>query len=73
MTDQCHCYIGRLQAAEEHYAAGTVVAAICDSPNFAKQCAKVVAEWVRTGLTVEHVPLEWARQFLFTAEQYRGR
>lgn len=66
------CYIARLPQANEHNPARTVVAAVTAAPEHAALTAGALAEWVRDGLLVESVPVEWARRFLFTQEEYRG-
>jgi hypothetical protein len=42
------CYIGS-------YACGCAVAAVVDDPQFKKDTAKRIAEWVRNGMTVERL------------------
>lgn len=62
------CYIGRMTVSSKRHAAGMVVCATVDDQRHPKDTAKAIAQWVRTGLTVERVPVEWARQHLLTAE-----
>ncbi len=57
MSDSAMAYIGRK-------ACGCCVAAAVDKPEYRKDTAKHLADWVRGGLTVEHVPAEQARAAL---------
>ena len=43
---------------------GCVVAAVVDNPDHVKDVAKEVASCIREGLTIEHMPLEEARERL---------
>lgn len=63
MQQQTWSYIGRDKA-------GVAVCAAVDQPEWAKDTAKEVAKWLRQGLTIERVPVEWVRKHLFTAEPY---
>lgn len=68
---QVWCYIARTVAATKHHGLGVVVCATVDEPTRAKATAKDVAEWIRDGLAIERVPVEWLRQYLLTTEVYR--
>lgn len=50
---------------------GSVVCAAVDCPEMQKSNAKEIAKWMRDGLTIERVPVEWVRKFLFTTEPYK--
>ena len=65
-------YIGRMQKDNKYHKAGTVVCATVDDESRQKDTAKDIAEWVRDGLIVERVPVEWVRKFLFTQEPYKA-
>lgn len=58
-------YIGRK-------ACGCCVAAAVDKPEHRKDTAKHVAQWVRSGLTIERVPVDDARKALKKCEHYDG-
>ncbi len=54
---QIMCYIGRKSC-------GCVVAATVDEPQYREDVAKDIADWLRSGLTIERVTVEYARQNL---------
>jgi hypothetical protein len=65
-------YIARTTVAtKRHPDIGTAVAATVDSPDMQKDNAKYIADWIREGLTIERVPVEWIRQHLFTNTPYQ--
>jgi glycyl-tRNA synthetase (class II) len=67
------CYIGRTkQPTKRHPQVGTVVCVTVDDDTMAKDNAKLVAEWLRDGLTIERVPVWWVRLHFGTTEVYRG-
>ncbi len=68
---QVWTYIGRETAEGHHHPVGTVVCASVDQPDRAKDNAKLVAKWIRDGLAIERVPVEWVRKHLLTTEPYR--
>ncbi len=73
MSDpEAWAYVARVRETTKHHPAGTVVAATVDSPEFAEDNAKVLADWLRDGCLIERVPVEWVRKHLFTAEPYVG-
>ena len=43
---------------------GCAVAACVDGPEYAKETAKTLAEWVRGGLTIERKTVGWVRENL---------
>lgn len=64
MLEQTWSYIARDDKS-------VVVCAAVDRPEWAKDTAKEVAKWLRQGLVIERVPVEWVRKHLMTAEPYR--
>lgn len=64
-------YTARTPVATKRHPANTVVCAAVDGPGMAKSNAKDIAAWIRDGLTIERVPIEWVRKYLFTQEPYR--
>ena len=64
------CYIGRVNEATKHCAAGEVAAVIVDCPEMKKEVPKTIAKWLRDGLSIERVPVEWVRKHLGTTEPY---
>jgi hypothetical protein len=68
----CWTYIGRETHERRANPVGTVVTALVDNPADPKYTAKTVGAWMRQGLTIERVPVEWVRQHLLTTEPYRG-
>lgn len=64
------CYIGRTVQATKYHEAGVVVCVTVDQPSMAKDNAREVAEWMRDGLTIERVPVEWARRHMLTDTPY---
>lgn len=63
-------YIGRTTVATAKHPAGRVVAASVDSAERRADNAKDVAKWIRDGLVVERVPVDWVRQHFFTTTPY---
>lgn len=55
------CYVGVK-------ACGCAVSACVDRPEYAKDTAKTLAEWVREGLTIERKTVGWARSNLFACK-----
>ena len=53
--EQVYCYIGRK-------ACGCYVAAAVDRPEYAKETAKNLADWVKVGMTVERHPIAFVRE-----------
>jgi hypothetical protein len=71
MTDtQTWAYIGRTRAADKRHAANTVVCCAVARPELARDNAKTIAKWMRQGLVIECVPVEWVRKHLMTTERY---
>lgn len=66
-------YIARETAYGNKHPVGTVVAASVDTPDRARDNAKIVGKWLRDGLTIERVPVEWVRLYLFTTEPYHAK
>ena len=65
-------YIARTTKPTKHWPeTGTTVAATVDEPSMQKSNAVEIAKWMRNGLTIERVPVEWVRKHLFTTEPYR--
>ena len=60
-----------LDLAIDEYRLGRVAAAV-DKPEHRKDTAKHVAQWVRSGLTIERVPVDDARKALKKCEHYDG-
>ena len=50
---------------------GEVCCVTAIDPRWANDTRKAVSKWLKEGLTIERVPVEWARQFLFTREPYQ--
>lgn len=69
MTD-AWAYIARTREATARRPAGCVVAASVEAPGMEAANAKEVARWIKGGLTVERVPVDWVRQHLFTTTPY---
>ena len=65
-------YIARETVGGHQHPIGTVIAATVDIPERAKDNARIVAEWMRDGLTIERVPVEWVRQHFLSTEPYRA-
>ena len=65
-------YIGRNTIPLKRFPQiGTAVCVVIDSPVGAKHTSLQVADWIRDGMTIERVPVEWVRKHLGTTEQYR--
>lgn len=63
-------YIGRTTKPEKRWpVVGTVVCAVMDEPSAKPD--RAVAKWIREGLTIERVSVEWVRKHFGTAEPYR--
>ena len=60
------CYIGI-------NAAGLAVCAAVDRPEYVKDTARSIAEWVRDGLKVERRSVEWVRANLGKPATPEGR
>lgn len=71
MSDATHAYIARTVIKSKRHPAGTVVCATVDEPQMAQTNAKEIASWVRDGLTIERVPIEWVRKYLLTQQAYQ--
>jgi hypothetical protein len=72
MTEQTFSYIARLAAPDNKgRPAQTIVACASGGEDFKKEAAKYIAEWIRKGLIVEHVPNKWIRQNFNTANAYQ--
>ncbi len=67
---QAWAYVGRTKSATKHHEANKVVCATVDKPQFQKENANEIAKWMRDGLTIERVPVEWVRLHLFTTTPY---
>lgn len=66
------CYIGRTTKPTKHHPEiGTVVCASVDDAGQIEFNAKEIAKWLRSGLTVERVPVWWVRLHLETTATYR--
>jgi hypothetical protein len=70
--DRAWTYIGRETQAGRCHPVGTVVTAVVDDPADPKFAAKAAAKWMRQGMMIERVPVEWVRKHLLTTEPYRG-
>lgn len=64
-------YIARTVKENKHHPVGCVVCASVDRPEYAADTAKEVAKWIKQGLAVERVPVEWVRKHLFTTVPYQ--
>lgn len=64
------CYIARTAEPTKYHAAGVVVCVTVDRPELAKDNAREIAKWMRDGLTIERVPVEWARMHMLTDAPY---
>lgn len=64
-------YIGRMREADKNHEADEVVACIVDCPEMQKEIPKTCAKWMKEGLIVERVPVEWVRKHFGTTEPYR--
>jgi len=62
MKEQKWTYIAR------HPQTALIEAVTCDDGT--PRVAEDVAEFMKTGHKIERVPVEWARKFLFTTEQF---
>jgi hypothetical protein len=51
---------------------GTVLCAVLDYPEWAAATAGTVADWIRDGMTIERVPVEWVREHFMTTDRYEG-
>lgn len=61
MGEEVWAYIGRDET-------GKVVAVTSDTKD--GRVRKDVSEFMRDGLTIERVPVEWVRKHLFTTDKY---
>jgi len=61
---EMYAYIGRERGGE-------IICVAVDRPDCLRQTATDVAKWLRSGLTIERVPVEWAQQHMFTRDVYR--
>jgi hypothetical protein len=68
---QVWCYIARETRSGAKHPIDTVVCVTVDCPEYVADNAKLIAGWMRNGLTIERVPVEWARLHLFTSEPSR--
>lgn len=60
-----HAYIGRTTKPEKNWPdVGTVVCVCADEPQARPD--KEVAKWIREGLTIERVPVQWVREHFGT-------
>jgi hypothetical protein len=59
MKDEGMCYV-----AADPKQPGAAWAATADKPQYAKDTAKIIADWVRRGANVMRVPTETAREML---------
>ena len=71
MQEQIFAYIGRVKIATQEWPANSIPCVVVDDGTHRELVAHAVMEWLRDGLAIERVPLEWARKFLFTTEVYR--
>jgi len=55
------CYVGRKSC-------GCPVAAVVDNPEHKHDTARAIADWIRSGLTIERQSIEWVRANLHTCK-----
>jgi len=70
MAEQVWSYIGRTKRATEHQAENEVVSCIVDCPATQKELIRTLPEWLRDGLNIERVPVEWVRKHFGTTEPW---
>lgn len=70
MTANVWSYIGRTKEANRNHKAHEVVAAVVDCVEMERELPKIIAKWMRDGLLIERVPVEWVRKYLGTTELY---
>lgn len=65
-------YIGRTTKPSRHWPnVGSVVCAIVYKPERAQETAQAVGKWIRDGLAIECVPVEWIREHFGTTMPYQ--
>ncbi len=62
-------YIARTVTEKHGNGPNTIVCAAVDRPG--RDAAIAAAQWLREGLVIERVPVEWAREHFLTDKEYR--
>ncbi len=63
-------YVARTQEPTLFDESGKIICVVVDDPNRRDDVALSIADWIREGLAVERVPIEWARSNFGTTAVY---
>lgn len=70
-ADHWAAIVARARETTVDYKAGELIAASIDAPWMNDSNAACVLKWLRQGLILERVPLQWAKANIYTTNVYQ--